>query len=68
MIILWAGGFLGIIFSLLKVAGFLRIKGDAEDVGLDAHEFFPAEAYSPKNGKSAGGKENEKPITFELEA
>jgi ammonia channel protein AmtB len=45
-IIVWSGGCIFILFSSLKKMGFLRIPVEAEEVGLDDHEFSPKRGYT----------------------
>jgi len=65
-IIAWSGFWLGLVFLGLKKANFLRISKEAEEVGLDDHEFSPMVAYaapsSPKgtNGMSASWTQDQK--------
>merc|ERR1719399_2528688 len=45
-IFVWSGTLLGLTFTALKAAHFLRIPVEGELEGLDAHEFSPTKAYA----------------------
>jgi hypothetical protein len=46
VIFAWSGTLLGLTFTALKAAHFLRIPVEGELEGLDAHEFSPTKAYA----------------------
>ena len=47
-IVLWSGILSTIMFSIIKVAGLLRVDAEHEKEGIDTAEFSPKQAYSQK--------------------
>jgi len=45
VIFLWVGILSGILFSVIKAAGFLRVDEEHEKMGIDNAEFSPKAAY-----------------------
>jgi len=47
-IVLWSGILSTVMFTIIKVAGLLRVDAEHEKEGIDTAEFSPKQAYSQK--------------------
>jgi Amt family ammonium transporter len=47
-IILWSGILSFVMFSIIKAVGLLRVDEHHEEIGIDAAEFSPKNAYNQK--------------------